>query len=542
MALALEQISDRPQPKCCTDATAQCPSSATIAAEWSSTESRATMLAALRSMQSFSRLFAFIVGLGSLRTIGGPAKSSTDPAETRVVIDRVWRCIMGIALVPAFIALAARLTIPETPRYYLEMKDNLRKAVRKAIIVYPDRKPVEGEKVVEQEPEHYAMRQVTPAQWYSSATGYLATRHHENSKATGLQMLLLVMAIWALADAGFYGMSLDDYTVLASLASQSSAKSIPKPDQACGNDFGWITAREGQGATIYHLLERSFIRSLELVAIAAVAGSVVAIVLVQRFRRRYALVTTFVLAAIIFAATGATLYLSAKEGQRHIAAMVLYAILQFVLNVGPNTLVFVISAEIWPTIFRGSFYGLANAGGKLGGIIVRSIIGKVGNNPTAMSIRLFSLIPVMLLGALLSWFLPVVQYEKPRGKNNGGQTLADDQRKAISGSEETVERGRARDSPQLSGSSGCDQTLCSNCMRMYPSDAQKSITPSPLRSDPATSASASSQISTCDDDLSDVGFRGRIEYGSSQDVQHGFFGVLRNKPLEVIAPSPRLST
>jgi PHS family inorganic phosphate transporter-like MFS transporter len=45
----------------------------------------------------------------------GPSCSPDNP-ECYVAIDRLWRLVIGIGIVPAVIALVFRFTIPESPR------------------------------------------------------------------------------------------------------------------------------------------------------------------------------------------------------------------------------------------------------------------------------------------------------------------------------------------------------------------------------------------------------------------------------------------
>jgi PHS family inorganic phosphate transporter-like MFS transporter len=172
------------------------------------------------------------------------------------------------------------------------------------------------------------------------------------------------------------------------------------------------------------MLDKSAIQSLRIVSIASVVGSLFAILIVNYFRRKRILFVTFLVAAVLFAITGATLLVS-KDEQHHTITIAFYAITQFVYNVGPNTLIFIIAAEVFPTVYRGTFNGIAAAGGKIGAITIRAISGRTGNDRHALSIRLLACIPLMLLAAYLSWHLPDVQIvpqqadaEKTGAENN----------------------------------------------------------------------------------------------------------------------------
>jgi PHS family inorganic phosphate transporter-like MFS transporter len=159
--------------------------------------------------------------------------------------------------------------------------------------------------------------------------------------------------------------------------------------------------------------------------------------------------------------------------------------------------------------YRGTFYGMANAGGKVGGIIIRAVIGKTGNQPKTLSIRLLIFIPVMLLAAFISFFLPDVQEEPSR---------------------------RAVDTEKTSaGSSGTSQDISSDDAAGNPSyhEAHTTLTLPAGRSDDEVSETT---ISSFGDSRRDI-------HGScaAEDRKAwSMFGSLRNRPLEEIAPSPTL--
>ncbi len=48
--------------------------------------------------------------------------------DAQATIDFMWRLFIGLGVVPAVIALYFRLTIPETPRFTMDVKRNLDKA------------------------------------------------------------------------------------------------------------------------------------------------------------------------------------------------------------------------------------------------------------------------------------------------------------------------------------------------------------------------------------------------------------------------------
>jgi MFS transporter, PHS family, inorganic phosphate transporter len=77
----------------------QYPVSAVIAAEFASTDTRAVMMACVFLMQSIGRLMAVGIGLGSLQSLMQHyhlAMDDSDGAKAKIVIDMVWRIVIGM--------------------------------------------------------------------------------------------------------------------------------------------------------------------------------------------------------------------------------------------------------------------------------------------------------------------------------------------------------------------------------------------------------------------------------------------------------------
>jgi PHS family inorganic phosphate transporter-like MFS transporter len=51
-----------------------------------------------------------------------------DPVTNMEAIDYMWRLLIGLGCVPAVIALYFRLTIPETPRFTMDIERNVQQA------------------------------------------------------------------------------------------------------------------------------------------------------------------------------------------------------------------------------------------------------------------------------------------------------------------------------------------------------------------------------------------------------------------------------
>lgn len=91
------------------------------------------------------------------------------------------------------------------------------------------------------------------------------------------------------------------------------------------------------------------------------------------------------------------------------------------MNLGPNTITFMLPAELFETKNRGTCYGVAAACGKLGAIIAQIVIKKIkagGSEKEPLAGLLLFLVPTMLMGALIAaiW-IPEVQL--PHSKDEG---------------------------------------------------------------------------------------------------------------------------
>ncbi|KAJ4152620.1 hypothetical protein NW754_004417 [Fusarium falciforme] len=396
---------------------AEYPLSSIITAEWASTQSRGIMLSAVFSMQSFGRLLSLGVSLGALRT----TLRNWDPEDEaghKLVADQVWRWTVGVALIPAAIAIVLRLTIPETPRFYAAIMKDSRKGVLTAMRLYPRNGTGQEAQELNAAPTQEQDDRDKPWHaWYSTAWEYLT------GPKQGWRPLFIISLLWAIMDVPWYGLTMDLSSALATLYHR------PGPKECAGiafHTFGDFPESKLQGNgtcetqrwnkdywnlhnTIDGMIEQNAMRSILTVSIASILGSLGSILIIDFFRRKVILIVTFFVISILLAITGATL-LTDKEGEGHITAIICYAILQFVFNIGPNTLIFVLAAEIFPTTYRGTCNGIAAASGKMGAILIRGIISAWKSRERALGIRLLALIPLMLLSAWISWYIPDVQY------------------------------------------------------------------------------------------------------------------------------------
>lgn len=371
-------------------------------------------MASIFLMQSLGRVLAVGIGLGSLEQILkdkdlrlDQTTGEANDATVKIAVDMVWRIVIGMGGVIALVAVGLRFIIPESPRYYSGIQKDLNKAARAVQRVGGKAEDVRSELSVSSGAAHHARRTEEPTPWFRSAIKYL--------RSGGWRRLAAMSAIWLLLDVCFYGTSLDSPATLNALWLPSTRQ---KTNEDWNQDPGWPTA------TIQEILEENAIRSLLLSSITSLAGSVLAIPVVYYANRNRLLIGTSLALTLLFIATGISV-LKTYGQPNHQVSMVFFALAQFMFNLGPNTLTFILPAEIFPTVFRGTFYGISAAFGKLGAIIIRAIVAKYGNGKQALAAYLFVFAAFMLLLALIALipdFLPEVQHNASKMKEASAET------------------------------------------------------------------------------------------------------------------------
>jgi len=379
------------------------------------------MLAAVYSMQAVARLLAFGVCLAALHIISSRNNLSPDVNDEKYslmkkVVDQVWRWVTGIAIIPAAFAIVLRLTIPETPRYYADIRRDIGKAMKRVLKVYGEQPPEDraDDVSVDDSDDEISQHDNDGADdddhWYKGAWKYLRTTPAGKN-------LVLIAGLWAIMDFGWYGLSMDSPSALSTLWHDPSVASA-KPttvdlrrsaESNCPEFNNWRTDRN-PNTTIYRVLENNSIRSMLVVSIGSLLGNIGLILIINRFRRKRILMTTFILLGLLFAITGGSLIGTYRAQHNHRVSTVFFGIMHFVFTIGPKTLILILAVEMFPTIYRGTFYGIAASVGKIGAIIIRAITGRTGNGEMALGIRLIAVIPLMFLGAWMSSQLPDVQH------------------------------------------------------------------------------------------------------------------------------------
>lgn len=100
------------------------PNSSILVSEFGTVRWRGAMIAAVFAFQGLGAFSAAIVSLLCIIGFKNSLDSADCDKDCQLALDKSWRIIYGMGILPAIIALYFRLTIPETIRYTLDVSRN----------------------------------------------------------------------------------------------------------------------------------------------------------------------------------------------------------------------------------------------------------------------------------------------------------------------------------------------------------------------------------------------------------------------------------
>lgn len=159
------------------------------------------------------------------------------------------------------------------------------------------------------------------------------------------------------------------------------------------------------------------------ISIGSLVGSLLLIKVINYIPRRSMLAWSFTGLGVLLVITGGAFY-AVHETAMHALIIAFYVFCQLLFNLGPNTLIFIMPAEIFPTRYRATCHGISAAAGKLGSVLAQVFVRYVsfkdrsGNWYTVDSINSTGLGWVLIIfgglcsfGAYLAWiWIPEVQH------------------------------------------------------------------------------------------------------------------------------------
>ena len=154
------------------------------------------------------------------------SKILSEPLNHLQGVDQAWRTIIGIGCVPAFIALYFRLTIPETPRYTIDVEADVQRGANDANTVITNDKHA----ILEDSPSNVVLH----AQQNSEARDALPKasfadfrRHFGQWK--NFKVLFGAAWSWFALDVAFYGLGLNSAVILQTIGFGPAAADANNP-------------------------------------------------------------------------------------------------------------------------------------------------------------------------------------------------------------------------------------------------------------------------------------------------------------------------
>ncbi len=274
------------------------PISATIMSEYSNVRDRGKLVALVFANQ----------GLGILASVGVALAS-----VAWLPPDVAWRVMLGVGAIPAASVIYLRRKIPETPRFALLVKGDVKEAKKAAGLFGAD----------------------------ITAPAKVEGLSLHDFLSNNWKILIGTTVPWFLMDIALYGTGVYSGAVVSSIMGQ--AKSIFQQILYQGLPF-----------------------------MVGLPGYFVAAFLLDRLGRKPIQNLGFAAMAVIYLAVSAVVLQAGKSVELLIpaaAALSVYSLSYFFINFGPNTTTFVVPAEVYPTRYRTTGHGISAAAGKLGAAI-----------------------------------------------------------------------------------------------------------------------------------------------------------------------------
>ncbi|KAH9245196.1 hypothetical protein BASA81_017336 [Batrachochytrium salamandrivorans] len=347
------------------------PMSAIITSEFANVKHRGMMMAAVFAMQGIGIL------IGGIVTVITLAAFETLLRKDILMLDYVWRIMFGFGVIPAIVAIYFRMTIPETPRYTVDVVGDEEKAQRDMVRVLEMNEvaDVSSSWVPTEKPAGESAAIATTEKAVESDGSNFIAYFGQWKHA---KVLFGTAYCWFALDIAWYGLSLNQATIL--------------------------TAINYSGAGVSHQYERFYQTAVGAVLISlmgTVPGYWVTVATIERLGRKpiqylgFAVITVCLLILAIFwdfMLKNTTYFI------------VVYTIAQFFFNFGPNSTTFVVPGEVFPTRWRSTGHGLSAAAGKLGAIIGVQVVGPFFTEHSQAVLITFAV--VMATGFAATYFIP----------------------------------------------------------------------------------------------------------------------------------------
>ncbi|KAJ6093412.1 major facilitator superfamily domain-containing protein [Penicillium sp. IBT 16267x] len=482
---------------------AEYPLSAVITAEFASKKYRAQIMATVFLMQPLGQILAAAVGWGTLtglmrsrglqqlpdRGTGFDRLSVHEQDLILSTLDSVWRWVIGAGCIPALFAILWRFSIPESPRYTMDVGDDPRQALAATKCQHPNVRLIESTHTSSEGRDdliHPVKASSSPVRLPQLETESAPTFREFFIGQGNIRYLAATSICWFILDFCFYALGINsprplaalwashvpDITVTSVLPTPTATVTIPVTQAVTLNGSVYhvmtslmavappatttvtnIVAATDSNFTapdylniwdptgnMFHELSNNAMFYICTISIPSLAGSGLLILLIDYVPRKRWLVGTFLLLSFCFAILGGVLVAS-EFGSADWADVVLYALCQFIFNIGQNPLTYIvrlthalphikvdtddiellqIPAEIFPTRFRATSHGISAACGKLDAIVITILTDEtaLGTHPHALDCLLGAFSIPLALGAYVAGvWIPELQTAREGPRN-----------------------------------------------------------------------------------------------------------------------------
>ncbi|KAF8622559.1 hypothetical protein AX15_006909 [Amanita polypyramis BW_CC] len=310
------------------------PLSAVISSEFASTHIRGRLMTAVFASQGWGNFAAAIVAVVVVSAY--KTQLLHESPNHLVSVDYMWRLLIGLGCVPAVVALYFRLTIPETPRFTMDIERNVDQA---SADIYSNTRHVD----TEYDPDNVRRVAVPKASWSDFAEHF--------GKWQNFKVLFGASYSWFALDIAFYGLGLNSSLILTAIG------------------FGGVTS--GGTLGIYQSLYNISVGNLILAIAGLIPGYWVSFIFIDSWGRKPIQLMGFILLTCLFVVMGFAYDKLTATAPAKKAFVFLYCLANFFQNFGPNTTTFIIPGEVFPTRYRSTSHGIAAASGKLGAIVAQ---------------------------------------------------------------------------------------------------------------------------------------------------------------------------
>ncbi|KAL4074946.1 major facilitator superfamily domain-containing protein [Scleroderma yunnanense] len=343
------------------------PLSAIISSEFAASRIRGRLMTVVFAFQGWGQFTAAAVGILVLSAFKSEILESPYPASTP--IDYCWRILIGMGCIPGVIALYFRLTIPETPRFTMDIERNISQAAKDIDTVVGTHTGAVDKCSV----EHVKAPRASRADFVA----YF-------SRWKNLKVIIGTAYSWFALDIAFYGLGMNSSIILTAMNFSPSGSTN--------------TSR-----SVFQSLRNNCIGNLILSVAGLIPGYWVSFLFIDSWGRKPIQLMGFIILTVLFLIMGFCYdILNASQSGRHVF-VALYCLANFFQNFGPNTTTFIIPGEAFPTRYRSTAHGISAASGKLGAVVAQLAWGGTGGSVKPI-MQIFAFI--MLTGIFSTLLLP----------------------------------------------------------------------------------------------------------------------------------------